>query len=178
MKQHILMLGLLAMVGGACRSPGPEGADSLQEAGATADDAVATAGSNLATAGSEAGDAIAGAAQDIENRLSAQVWQWEGSTGPGDSSTMSPMPSDYTVTFVPGGSVAVKADCKTAGGTYTADDTRLIFDLKVISTDACAEGSMADAFIEQLQKSDTYLVEGEELTIGLVNNEGAMNFKD
>ena len=60
------------------------------------------------------------------------------------------MPSDYTVTFVPGGSVAVKADCKTAGGTYTADDTRLIFDLKVISTDACAEGSMADAFIEQM----------------------------
>lgn len=178
MKQRILMLGLLSLFAGACRSPGPEGADNLQEAGATADVAVATAGSNLATAGSEAGDAIAGAAKDIEDRLSAQVWQWEGSTGPGDSSTMVPVPSDYTVTFVSGGSVAVKADCKTAGGTFTADESRLIFDLKVISTDACAEGSMADSFIQQLQKSDTYLVEDGEMTIGLVNNEGAMNFRD
>ena len=74
--------------------------------------------------------------------------------------------------------VAITADCKTAGGTYTADETNLYFNLKVISTDACAAGSMADAFIAQLQKADTYLVEDGKLTIGLINDEGTMNFKD
>ena len=178
MKQRMLLLGLLVIVAGACRNAAPEKANNLQEAGATPDVAIATAGSNMATAGSNAGAAVAGVAKDIEDRLSAQVWQWEGSMGPGDSNTMVPDPSAYTVTFVPGGSVAIKADCKTAGGTYAADESSLVFDLKVISTDACAAGSMADTFIAQLQKADTYLVEDGQLTIGLVNDEGTMNFKD
>lgn len=195
MKRSIILCVLVAFVAGAC---GPNGASNMQEAGATADAKMETARPALATTGSQASDVAATVAAaagkvggtmgaeagkaagtvqaQLNERLVARLWQWvettDAATGtikPGDSSA-------YTVTFVPGGAVAVKADCKLASGTFTADETAMKFDVKVSTTDACPEGSLADKFIEQLGQVESWTVDGKNLTLGLANNGGAMHF--
>lgn len=195
MKQRILMIALATLLVSACnKSP-----DAMQSAGATADARMATAGPVIETAGAQAGNAAgtaavmaghaggtvgamagdAGAAAKamIENRLIARVWEWRETSVDGGATTQSPDPAQYTLTFAPGGAVAVTADCKKAAGTYTADEAGAMkLDVKVTTTDPCATGSLADVFVEEIAQIDTWRVDETSLTLGLANAAGTMRF--
>jgi len=179
----MLMVACVALLAAACGSTGPS---NLEQAGAIADAKLETAGPAAATLGARAGDAagtagvVAGQAATaveagFDDRLVARVWQWQETTGtagytaPEDSSS-------YTVTFVPGGAVAVRADCKQAGGTFTSDTDTMQVDLKVTTTDPCASGSLADTFVAQIAEVVSWAVEAENLTLVLADNAGTMRF--
>lgn len=196
MKHSTAMFVVVALAATAC---GPSGAGNLQDAGATADANLATAGPAVETAGAEAGDVAAtaaagagkigatmGAAADdasataqamLDNRLVARVWQWVETTGTAGGTTTPADPSVYNITFLPGGAIAVKADCKLVGGTYTADETAMTLDVEVTTTDACAADSLADAFVAQLEQVASGIVGDDALTLGLADDGGTMRFE-
>ena len=190
MKRNLMLVVFgVALITGACGRQ--NGAGNLEQAGATADASLATAGAQagdaaataaaaaapaVGTAGAVVGDAASSVEARINERLVARVWQWQETTDSAGASTKPPISPNYTVTFIPGGSVAVKADCKTAGGTFTADDYQMMFTVKVATTEPCPAGSLADTFVEQLGRVDSWAVDGKFLALGLANNAGTMHF--
>jgi hypothetical protein len=58
------------------------------------------------------------------------VWQWSDlvETMPASQSVV-PDPQNYTLTFLPDGTVSIKADCNMLGGTYTLDGGSLAIQL-------------------------------------------------
>ena len=71
----------------------------------------------------------------------------------------------------------VFADCKEAAGTYTADDAGVMtLNVKVTTTDACADGSLADGFVEAIGRIATWTLDGTDLTLGLADGAGTMRF--
>ena len=81
------------------------------------------------------------------------------------------------MTFVPGGAVAVHADCKEVGGTFTSDTDTMQVDVKVTTTDPCPPGSLADTFVAQLTEVASWTVEGEYLTLVLANMAAGKDIK-
>jgi heat shock protein HslJ len=189
------MITLTALIAAGCSSGG---AQNLQQAGATADAQLATAGPSMATTRAKAGDAAAtaGAAAapaaatlsteaggmvnsveaKLNERLVARIWQLSDMTDAAGGTTKPGDPSAYTVTFVPGGTVAVKADCKTLGGTFTAADTVMKLDVKVTTTEVCPAGSLADRFVEALGMTASWQVDEKRLTLTLAENAGTLHF--
>jgi len=196
MKHNLRLLTLtgMALLLGACQPS----ADTMQEAGATADARVASVAPALETTGAEVGDAastagamaadaggtvvsMAGdagaAAQDMMNdRLTARVWEWQGTVATDGSATKSPDPAQYTLTFA-AGALAVMADCKEAAGTYDADETgTMSVHVKVTTTDECGAESLADAFVDQLGQVATWQVDETALVLGMADGTTTMNF--
>jgi heat shock protein HslJ len=196
MHRQILSLALILLVAAGCGSDAP---DNLQQAGATADANLATVGPAAATVGANAADAAATAAAEagqaqatvgaaaggaldtlearINDRLVARVWQWTETSEPPSSVVTPTDPGVYTITFLPGGSLAVKADCKTAGGTYVAGETSMRLDIKIATTEACLADSLADTFLDELSKVTTWNVEGEFLTLGMADDAGTIKLE-
>jgi heat shock protein HslJ len=137
----------------------------------------ARAGDAAGTAGAAAGEAATTVEARLDDRLLARVWQWQETTGTAGGPTRPEDASAYTVTFVPGGAIAVQADCRQAGGTFTSDTDTMQVDVKVTTTDPCASGSLADTFVAQLTEVAAWTVEGENLTLVLAGDAGTMHFR-
>ena len=162
MKRSILMVAVAGLAVGACTQTGGPDAAMTQASG---------------TAGAAAGDMGGTAQAMINDRLIGRVWQWEDTAAAGGTTTKSPDPAKYTVAFLPAGVVAAMADCKKAGGTYTADEGGAMkFDVKAETTDPCAAGSLADVYLEDLAKVITWKVDDEYLTLGFTDG-GSMRFE-
>jgi hypothetical protein len=198
MKRSILMVAVAGLAVGACtQTGGPDAAmtqasgtvaaglstagPAMETTGAGASDAAATAAAMAqqasGTAGAAAGQMGGTAQAMIDDRLIGRVWQWEDTAAAGGTTTKSPDPAKYTVAFLPAGVVAAMADCKKAGGTYTADEGGAMkFDVKAETTDPCGAGSLADVYLEDLAKVSSWKVDDEYLTLGFTDG-GSMRFE-
>lgn len=85
-------------------------------------------------------------------------------------------PENYTVTFNPDGSLAVKADCNNANGDFTDDGTSLNVTIGPSTMALCPEGSRSEQFLEMLGLSGNYEIVEGFLFIALNDESGIMNF--
>jgi heat shock protein HslJ len=74
-------------------------------------------------------------------------------------------PERYTVQFLPEGELAVRADCNSGGGTFTATDGTLELSPIRITLIACPTDSHADQFLIILGAATTFEFDDEDLLI-------------
>jgi heat shock protein HslJ len=109
--------------------------------------------------------------------LTGKAWQWSSGTEPGTPMPgVVPNPQQYTATFNSDSSIAVKADCNNATGTYKAASPNLTITLGPTTLAMCSADSLSSVFLAGLQKSSTYAISNGALTITLSDG-GTMSFK-
>lgn len=108
--------------------------------------------------------------------LAGTTWQWTGYAGK-DGFTLTPdTPANYTLSFMDDGTVAVKADCNTGGGTYTEDGASLSIMVTRMTRAACPPESLSNDFVIGLNAAESYAMDGENLAITIEGAAGTMTF--
>lgn len=116
------------------------------------------------------------AAAEQAGRLTASTWQWIRLTDPQQQVEID-SPENYTLTFLPDGSVQIKADCNQATASYTATEGGSLSITPGISTlVACPPGSRGEEFVQKLGFSAIYFFQDGHLFIDLMADDGAMEF--
>jgi len=82
-----------------------------------------------------------------EQPVTGTVWTWTSSLS-NDGKRWTPAdPNAYQIEFTPSGTVAVRADCDRAAGTYTTDGRRLTIARGPSRLAACAPGSLGNEYL-------------------------------
>jgi len=111
-------------------------------------------------------------------RLTQTAWRWIRSEYSDDSVTRVANPNNYTVTFHPDGTLAIRADCNQVAGTYVATaSSQLTLRLGPTTLVACPPGSQADTFTRDLMNVVTYVFSGENLVMNMRLDAGNMIFE-
>ncbi len=110
--------------------------------------------------------------------LVGPVWQWQKfvDVATGKNTMDVKNPADYTVTFRDDRTVAMKADCNQAAGTYAADGAKLTINVGPVTLAACGPDSVGEEFLIGLTSAATYTIEGGQLMIDLMADGGRMIF--
>lgn len=104
------------------------------------------------------------------------TWQLQQINQASDLTFTPDDPAKYTVTFNADGTLNVTADCNTGSGTYTANSSGRLTIQVSASRAYCGTTSLTNQFVSYLNVANSYLIEGQQLTIGFSNDSGAMTF--
>jgi heat shock protein HslJ len=109
--------------------------------------------------------------------VTGAIWQWQGTTTAGEL-LIPDDPSLYTITFLPNGTVAVRADCNRVTGSYelTGNALTLLSGPTAATQAACPPGSLDRAFLRQLSQAATVRRVGTRLFIRLGEDAATMIF--
>jgi len=105
--------------------------------------------------------------------LTTNPWQWVGFTSPVEQFKLD-QPENYLVTFQEDGTVAIKADCNNASGTYTADGSSLATKVGPTTMAACPAGSRGEQFVKLLSGAAKYFFADGKLFIDLFADGGTL----
>jgi heat shock protein HslJ len=115
-------------------------------------------------------------AAGAERGLTGTVWTWTGSLF-NDGTRWTPAdPNGYHIEFTPQSTVAVRADCNRAAGTYTTEDRRLTITLGPSTLAACPPGSLDNEYVRQLGMVTSYFFHGGNLVLEFKFDSGSMTF--
>ena len=103
----------------------------------------------------------------VAGDLTGVVWNWAGSTTASGDVTKVTFPDRYTMEFLPGNRVRLRADCNTGTGIYTPDGQSLSIQVGVMTKTACHPQSRASAFLQQIATVSTYELGSNGLTLAL-----------
>ena len=139
---------------------------------------------NTLTVFNEDGDAIlvfeapmTATGQPSEPTLTGVVWEWQRTEMSDDTTIKPDDPTKYTVEFGEDGKVAVKADCKQTGGTYTDEGGTLAIQLNPTTMQICSDTSQADEFLKELSYAGTYIFDDDgNLVINMQMDGGNIYF--
>jgi len=108
--------------------------------------------------------------------LTGAVWELQRLVEP-DTTPLTPEdPSRYTIQFLEGGRVGIRADCNTGSGPYTVDGSKLSFGNAAMSLVACLPGSYDSEFLRALAKVESYRLHGGKLELELKGG-GVLDFR-
>jgi heat shock protein HslJ len=85
-------------------------------------------------------------------------------------------PENYTLTFNADGTVAIKADCNNAIGSYTDDGSSISIEIGPMTMAACESESFSEEFITALGSLGNYGIAQGYLFIALQDSSGILNF--
>jgi heat shock protein HslJ len=108
-------------------------------------------------------------------------WQWTAmqETAPASQSVVPPAEvSKYTIVFNTDGTVAIVADCRNVGGTYTTSGSDMKITLGPSTMIVCGEGSMDVIYLSSLEKVSSYAVENGQLQLKFASDGGKMDFQN
>jgi heat shock protein HslJ len=108
--------------------------------------------------------------------ITGTVWQWVQTQYSNDKRVAPAKPANYTLRFLEGGQIKVKADCNQKGGTYSVDGKRLSITISHSTMAACEPGSLEDDFVHNLAASADHFLRNGDLYIDLKYDTGTMKF--
>ena len=111
----------------------------------------------------------------MSGSLTTNPWQWVSFVSPAEEVQIED-PANYMLTFMPDGTVAIKADCNNASGSYTTDGKSLEIEVGPTTLAMCPPGSKSEDFLKYLGSSAIYFFEGSDLYIDLMADGGTMRF--
>ncbi len=115
-------------------------------------------------------------AEYLAHPLIGEIWILSEIQYMNDTQAVPANPQDYTVQFLPGGILAVQADCNQVSGTYTVNGVQLAIQLGASTKAFCGEESLDQKFLEGLAMSASYIVEGDQLFVATQMDSSIMNF--
>jgi heat shock protein HslJ len=112
---------------------------------------------------------------DLQPTLTGVVWQWQETLSNTGEVTMRPAdPTHYTVQFLPEGTLAIRADCNHARGTYTVTGAQLDLQVGGVTRVGCPPGSLMDPYLNQLDRVVSHTMQ-QALSLALAGG-GVMQF--
>ena len=137
---------------------------------------LVVAGLVLAACAHDAATPTQAPATGTEPPLTGTVWTWTGSLF-NDGKRWTPSdPGVYHIEFTPQGTVAVRADCNRAAGTYTKEAERLAITLGPSTLAACPPGSLGSEYVRQLGMVTSHLFHEGKLVLEFKFDSGTMTF--
>ena len=133
------------------------------------------AGASSGTATTPAATPAASAGSNLQ-RLTSGVWKWEQSADSSGQTWTAPNPASYTIQFNPDGTLGMKVDCNTGGGSYQADETNLAIQLGPTTLMACPPPTLDNEFRQQLSQVASYFFDGNNLVLLWKMDSGSMKF--
>ncbi len=111
--------------------------------------------------------------------LMGKTWLWQKTEFNDGKNIPVLSPDGYTLQFLDGGKISLKADCNTGGGSYTlANNVDLTIRVETLTQAMCPQGSLADEFVKELNDTGSYKIERTgELVLALATSGGGMRFK-
>ena len=167
----LTMVLLLAACATAAPAPTPAAIQPVVETQAPAPTLVPTQAVQPTAAPTEA----PAPTQAASLSLTDNAWQWVAFTSPVDQFKVE-QPESYQLTFQDDGTVAIKADCNNASGTYTADDSSLTIEVGPMTLAACPPDSRSEQFVKLLGGAAKYFFADGKLFIDLMADGGTMRF--
>lgn len=108
--------------------------------------------------------------------LAGVQWAWQTFQG-GDGTMVRPEdPRQYTVTFVPDGTLAIQAGGHDATGTYTVDHSTLDLRIDGVSTPVSPPGAQTDRFLRDLDQVASHVFRDGKLYLALPMDAGILAF--
>ena len=105
------------------------------------------------------------------------TWNWEDFIdNTGAQNVKVADPANYTVTFAEDGTVAMKADCNQAAGTFSLDGSNLAVSVGPVTLAMCSAESLGEQFLVNLTSVATVSVEDGKLLLDLMADGGTMIF--
>ena len=109
-----------------------------------------------------------------DNPLTAQAWQWTGTTY-ADESTMAPeQSSDFVARFTADGQFTSATDCNTIIGSYELEDTSLSFGQLAITEIACTGETLELEYLSDLEQVEAMLFTEDGQVLNLETKDGGM----
>jgi heat shock protein HslJ len=108
--------------------------------------------------------------------LPGVVWQWQGNVSSTGEVTRRPDdPSQYTVEFLPDGTLAIQADCNRATGAYAIAGAQIDLQIGEVTKMACRPGSLTTPFLADLDQVVSRTIQ-QTLILALSGGNGVMQF--
>jgi heat shock protein HslJ len=156
-RQHLAAV-VLALAVGACSTSGSGGKD----AGNAPSYDPANAKPPVLTAAA--------------NQLVGPVWQWTGTAGADGKLVPVAAPDRYTLTFVEGGRVQVRADCNRGAGGYDVNGGAMSMGPAAMTRVGCPADTQETTFMSQLSRVVGYSIANNQLVLALGDGR-AMRFR-
>lgn len=117
------------------------------------------------------------AAAEAVPELGGTTWNWEEFVdNAGVQSLKVADPASYTVTFQADGTVAMKADCNQAAGSYVLEGTNLTITVGPMTLAMCSAESLSEQFLVNLTSVATVGSKDGKLLLDLMADGGTMIF--
>ena len=108
--------------------------------------------------------------------LTGVRWAWQTFQGSDDTIVRPDDPSQYTVEFLPNGTLAIQADCHHAVGTYTVDNSTVDLRIGERTTAICPPGALMDRFLRDLDQVTSHVFRDGKLYLALPMDAGIHAF--
>jgi heat shock protein HslJ len=105
------------------------------------------------------------------------VWEWQDFRGSDDSRIAPKDPRQYTVSFLPDGKLAIKADCNRAIGAYAVDGPKIDLTIGGVTRALCPPGTLMFDFLRDLGYASSHVFRNGNLYLALPADAGIMAFK-
>lgn len=118
-------------------------------------------------------------ADDEGAGIVGSVWKWNGTVYSDGKRVVPPDPKSYTVQFLKDGTLAVKADCNSKGGSYAVKGDKISITITNSTLAACPEGSLEDRFVHDLTGGAArFALESDAPSLDLHYESWAMKFSN
>ena len=108
--------------------------------------------------------------------LSGVQWAWQTFQGSDDTIVRPDDPGQYTVEFLPNGTLAIQAACHHAVGTYTVDNSTVDLRIGESTTAICPPGALMDRFLRDLDQVTSHVFRDGKLYLALPMDAGIHAF--
>ena len=113
---------------------------------------------------------------DASQQIVHTVWKWQQTLENNDTKAVPSDPDQYTLTFLPGGQISIRADCNQGGGIYTLNASRLTIEITHTTMAACPPGSLEQKYIRYLNAVAGFFIKGDALYLDIKYDTGTMTF--
>ena len=104
------------------------------------------------------------------------VWSWQATQMSDDAKYVPDAPDRYTLEFLPGGRVNVRADCNRGGASYVRNGNAIDIGPVALTRMMCPPGSRDAEFLKGLGNVSGLLFRGNDLVLTLKVDSGSMRF--
>jgi heat shock protein HslJ len=122
----------------------------------------------------ETSEATGATGQGEAGELAGDPWHWVEFSNPVEGPQTIEQPEQYQATFDTDGTVAIKADCNSASGTYETEGSSITIEIGPMTLAMCGPESLSDAFVQNLGAARIYRIEGKDLYLDLFADSGTM----
>jgi len=110
-------------------------------------------------------------------KITGVEWQWTGSKYSNDTEAVPPDTSHYTLMLNQDGTIAVRADCNRAGGTWKGEGSSITITVTHSTMAMCPPDSQDTAYLKDLARAVIYFFRDGNLYLDMQYDTGTMKFQ-
>jgi len=114
--------------------------------------------------------------QASQDTLSGITWRLKEIQETSEKTITIDDPEKYTLEFMPGGKVAIRADCNYGRGAYEVQGQQLTIDINTLTKAMCPLDSLSEMYVRLLNEATSYVMLDGELFISYGIDGGILKF--